>query len=79
MEIPTSEKGYGAMYVPWVKVTKPSWFTGNQDHIDVSGPNRRKLQKSSKSELYVPPVGTWLELSLEWTLSGVFTKRRPMN
>ena len=31
-EIPTSEKGYGAMYVPWVKVTKPSWFTGNQTY-----------------------------------------------
>ena len=57
MEIPASEKGYGAMYVPWVKVTKPSWFTGNQDHIDVSGPHRRKLQKTSKNELYVPPSG----------------------
>jgi hypothetical protein len=26
MDIPASQKGFGAMYVPWVKVTKPSWF-----------------------------------------------------
>ena len=57
MEIPASEKGYGAMYVPWVKVSKPSWFEGNQDHITVSGPNRRKLQRATKNELYVPPSG----------------------
>ncbi|MEC7948929.1 MAG: hypothetical protein VX265_15275, partial [Myxococcota bacterium] len=31
MEIPNSEKGFGAMYVPWVKITKPSWFVGDQD------------------------------------------------
>jgi hypothetical protein len=57
MDIPASEKGFGAMYVPWLKITKPSWFTGNQDHISVSGPNRRKLQKTSKSEVFVPPSG----------------------
>jgi phage tail sheath protein FI len=57
MPIPASEKGYGAMYVPWVKVTKPSWFTGSQDHLDISGANRRKLQKTSKDELYVAPSG----------------------
>lgn len=57
MDIPASEKGFGAMYVPWVKITKPSWFVGNQDHIEVSGPNRRKLQKAAKNELYVPPSG----------------------
>ncbi len=57
MEIPNSEKGFGAMYVPWVKITKPSWFVGDQDHIDVAGPNRRKLQKTSKSEVFVPPSG----------------------
>jgi hypothetical protein len=57
MDIPASEKGYGAMYVPWVKVTKPSWFNGNQDHIDISGANRRKLQRTTKNELYVPPSG----------------------
>ncbi|MCK6505956.1 phage tail sheath subtilisin-like domain-containing protein [Myxococcota bacterium] len=57
MDIPASEKGYGAMYVPWLKVTKPSWFTGNQDHIKVTGPNRRKLIKCEKSELFVPPSG----------------------
>jgi len=57
MDIPASEKGFGAMYVPWFKVTKPSWFTGNQDHIDVTGPNRRKLIKCEKSEVYVPPSG----------------------
>jgi hypothetical protein len=24
MDIPASQKGFGAMYVPWVKITKPS-------------------------------------------------------
>lgn len=57
MDIPASNKGYGAIYVPWVKVTKPSWFTGNQDHIKVAGPNRRKLIKAERNELFVPPSG----------------------
>ena len=57
MPIPASEKGYGAMYVPWFRVTKPSWFIGDQSHIKVGGPNRRKLVKSTKNELYVPPSG----------------------
>ncbi len=57
MDIPASEKGYGAIYVPWLKITKPSWFVGNQDHIEVSGPNRRKLIKTDKNELFVPPSG----------------------
>jgi hypothetical protein len=57
MDIPASEKGFGAMYVPWLKITKPSWFVGNQAHIKVTGPNRRKLQKTSKNEVFVPPSG----------------------
>ena len=57
MDIPASNKGYGAIYVPWMKITKPSWFTGNQDHIKVTGPNRRKLIKTEKNELFVPPSG----------------------
>ncbi|MBM4392944.1 MAG: phage tail sheath family protein [Deltaproteobacteria bacterium] len=57
MDIPASNKGYGAMYVPWLKITKPSWFTGNQDHIKVAGPNRRKLIKAERNELFVPPSG----------------------
>ncbi len=57
MDIPASNKGYGSLYVPWVKITKPSWFTGNQDHIKVTGPNRRKLIKCEKNELFVPPSG----------------------
>ena len=57
MDIPASEKGFGALYVPWLKITRPSWFTGSQDHIKVSGPNRRKLVKCSKNELFVPPSG----------------------
>ncbi|MBL8614112.1 MAG: phage tail sheath family protein [Deltaproteobacteria bacterium] len=56
MDIPASAKGFGAMYVPWLKITRPSWFTGDQD-VSVSGPNRRKLQKATKNELYVPPSG----------------------
>jgi phage tail sheath protein FI len=57
MDIPASQKGYGAIYVPWCKITRPSWFNGNQDHIKVTGPNRRKLIKTDKDELYVPPSG----------------------
>ncbi len=57
MDAPASNKGYGALYVPWVKITKPSWFTGNQDHIKVTGPNRRKLIKTDRMELFVPPSG----------------------
>jgi phage tail sheath protein FI len=56
MDIPASAKGYGAMYVPWLKVTKPSWYVGAQD-IKVSGPLRRKLIKTTKNELFVPPSG----------------------
>lgn len=56
MDAPASNKGYGAIYVPWVKVTKPSWFTGTQD-IKLTGPNRRKLIKAEKNELFVPPSG----------------------
>jgi len=57
MEIPASQKGYGALYVPYMKITKPSWFVGNQDHLKQEGPNRRKLIKCDKNELYVPPSG----------------------
>jgi hypothetical protein len=57
MDAPASQKGYGALYVPWVKITKPSWFTGTQEHIKVTGPNRRKLIKCEKNEVFVPPSG----------------------
>lgn len=57
MDVQASDKGYGAAYVPWVKVTRPSWFNGDQDHISVSGPLRRKLIKTGKNELFVPPSG----------------------
>ena len=56
MDIQASNKGYGALYVPWVKVMKPSWYVGDQD-MKVSGPLRRKLIKAEKNELYVPPSG----------------------
>jgi hypothetical protein len=56
MDIPASDKGYGALYAPWVKVTKPSWYNADQN-ISVSGPLRRKLIKTGKSELYCPPSG----------------------
>jgi uncharacterized protein len=56
MDIPASEKGFGAMYVPWLKVTKPSWYVGEQD-LKVTGPLRRKLIKTDKNELFVPPSG----------------------
>jgi len=56
MDIPASAKGFGAMYVPWFKVTKPSWFSGEQD-IKVSGPHRKKLLKTTKDEVFIPPSG----------------------
>jgi hypothetical protein len=56
MDIPASDKGYGALYVPWLRVTKPSWYVGAQD-IKVGGPLRRKLIKADANELYVPPSG----------------------
>jgi len=56
MDIPASNKGYGAIYTPWLKVTKPSWFVGQQD-VKLTGPNRRKLIKTDKNELFVPPSG----------------------
>ncbi|MBW1878080.1 MAG: phage tail sheath family protein [Deltaproteobacteria bacterium] len=56
MDIQASDKGYGALYVPWLKVTKPSWYEGAQD-IKISGPLRRKMIKKDKMELYVPPSG----------------------
>jgi phage tail sheath protein FI len=56
MPIPASDKGYGAMYVPWVKVTRPAWFVGDQE-VDVPGALRRKLHKTSKNEVFVPPSG----------------------
>jgi hypothetical protein len=57
MDIPASNKGYGAMYVPWFRVTEPLWFNADQSHIKISGPNRRKLIKSEKGQLFVPPSG----------------------
>jgi len=61
MDIPASAKGYGAMYVPWLKVTKPSWYKGEQT-VSVTGSDRRKLSKlrtedGVKKEVYVPPSG----------------------
>jgi phage tail sheath protein FI len=56
MDIPASDKGFGAIYVPWVKVTKPSWYAGEQN-IKVTGPTRRKLIKCDDTELYAPPSG----------------------
>ena len=45
------------MIWPWWVFCRPSWFIGNQDHIKVTGPNRRKLIKTEKNELFVPPAG----------------------
>jgi phage tail sheath protein FI len=56
MPIPASDKGYGAMYVPWVTTSRPSWFVGDQQ-IEVKGPLRRKLARITKDEVFVPPSG----------------------
>ncbi len=57
MDIPASNKGYGALYVPWVRVTKPSWLEGNGPTVDITGPMRRKLIKTDKTEVFCPPSG----------------------
>lgn len=56
MPIPASDKGYGAMYVPWLTVTRPSWFSGDQQ-LDIKGPLRRKLTKVDSNDVVVPPSG----------------------
>ncbi len=65
MDIPASQKGFGAMYVPWVKISKPSWFMGEAPTPEISGMIRRKLIKCEKNEMYVPPSGH---------VSGVFAR-----
>ncbi|MEQ1565962.1 MAG: phage tail sheath C-terminal domain-containing protein [Myxococcota bacterium] len=57
VDIPASQKGYGAMYVPWVKITKPSWFVGKAPEPSIRGLMRRKLIPCEKNEVYVPPSG----------------------
>jgi len=57
VDIPASQKGYGAMYVPWVKITKPSWFSGKIPEPSIRGLMRRKLIPLEKNEIYVPPSG----------------------
>jgi hypothetical protein len=64
MDIQASDKGYGAVYVPWLKVTKPSWFDGSQD-VDVPSVLRRKVIRCDRTEVYVPPSGH---------LAGVFSR-----
>ncbi len=56
MDIPASDKGYGSMYVPWVRITKPSWYSGEQE-IAVPSALRRKLIKPDRNEVYAPPSG----------------------
>jgi len=57
MDIPASAKGFGALYVPWLKITKPSWMSGPAPAPDVPGAMRRKLIKCDRNEVYCPPSG----------------------
>ncbi|MEZ4234715.1 MAG: phage tail sheath subtilisin-like domain-containing protein [Myxococcota bacterium] len=57
LDIPASQKGFGAMYVPWVKITKPSWYVGDGAETSVRGMLRRKLIPCERNEVYVPPSG----------------------
>ena len=57
MDIPASNKGFGAMYVPWFKISKPSWMVGDAPAPEVAGAQRRKLIKCDKNEVYCPPSG----------------------
>lgn len=56
MDIPASDKGFGAIYTPWLRVTRPNWFVGTQD-TDIKGPLRRKFIKPDSNEVMVPPSG----------------------
>lgn len=56
MDIPASDKGYGAIYVPWFKITKPSWFDGEAP-LNVPSHLRRKMTRLNKNEVFVPPSG----------------------
>ncbi|MEQ1503292.1 MAG: phage tail sheath C-terminal domain-containing protein [Myxococcota bacterium] len=57
LDIPASAKGFGAMYVPWVKIAKPSWFVGKAPDPAIRGMIRRKLTPCERNEVYVPPSG----------------------
>ena len=59
MDIPASAKGYGALYVPWLKVTKPSWMQSVRPRCRTfPAALRRKLIKTDKTELSTcPPSG----------------------
>lgn len=57
MDIPASNKGFGALYVPWLKITKPSWMAGEAPVPEVPSALRRKLIKTDRTEVYCPPSG----------------------
>ena len=56
LDIPSSDKGYGAMYVPWVKVARPSWFEGAAS-LALEPAQQRRLVPAASHELHVPPSG----------------------
>ena len=57
MDIPASNKGFGAMYVPWLRIAKPSWMVGDAVAPEVPSALRRKLIKCEKGEVFCPPSG----------------------
>src|SRR5690606_14407817 len=54
--IPASDRGYGAMYLPWVSVARPSWLREAPD-VGVDAALRRKLVRCGRDEVFVPPSG----------------------
>lgn len=56
LEVPPSAGGFGAMYVPWVAIQRPSWYSGS-GLGQAEGSLRRQLVKSGPAEVHVPPSG----------------------
>ncbi|MCA9572095.1 MAG: phage tail sheath family protein, partial [Myxococcales bacterium] len=54
--MPSSDGGFGAMYVPWVTVARPPWLEG--DHpVEVPQRLARRFRPPGEGEVAVPPAG----------------------
>lgn len=76
MDIPASNKGYGALYVPWVKITKPSWYTGDQDTSRSPVRTGASSSSASATSCSCRRPATWRACTRAWTGSVACTRRR---
>ncbi len=53
---PSSDRGFGAMYVPWVKTQRPAWFEGSSAPA-IPDEHRRRFVPPQNHEVVVPPSG----------------------